>query len=319
MIIEDKILTQVEIETLEKEFLVQVDDYEYRSKLWSNFVVFFNKKSAIERRKYFTSYWRWFVDLSWKRLDTIDIDFFVDEVVENQIPMACMLGYPIIDKLLIYFRLHIFDRQTMATVFLQSKQKFLQSGFIIGEIDGKNYSILNAVEEIKTLGSRDSSSMKEAEFKVRLKNIMYPKKDLLIQKYFVYDSYWAIDQFIGVIYFFLGLKPEHVWYVVDGFMNPSKYFSDLSLEEQKVVENKNYDNERSVDVVAGVKTKSTKPSLPQIRTLINSQFPPDAAGQYKDITAVFARLGELAEENGMPEIGEMLYWDENQNKFVWKE
>ena len=64
--------------------------------------------------------------------------------------------------------------------------------------------------------------------------------------------------------------------------------------------------------------KSIPPGAKEIRKIIDAQFPKDKKGNYIDISGVFAKLGELAEQYGDVGINELLYWDEVKGKFWWK-
>lgn len=56
-----------------------------------------------------------------------------------------------------------------------------------------------------------------------------------------------------------------------------------------------------------------------IRKFIISEFGYIPDGQYKNLEEIIARLAELAIDFNRPEIADLYYFDEQQNKFVWKE
>jgi hypothetical protein len=56
-----------------------------------------------------------------------------------------------------------------------------------------------------------------------------------------------------------------------------------------------------------------------IRKIIISEFGYTPDGQYKNLEEVFARLQELAVDFNRPEIADLYYFDEEKNKFIWKE
>lgn len=56
-----------------------------------------------------------------------------------------------------------------------------------------------------------------------------------------------------------------------------------------------------------------------IRKIIISEFGYMPDGQYKNLEEIFTRLQELAVDFNRPEIADLYYFDEQKNKFVWKE
>lgn len=306
-------LNTLELEDKEKEFWKEFyNSPTKREEMLLNLKQFFTDKKNIDIKKYYFSYWRWYTVLIWKNLEALDKMSFVD-IVGNQIMMAILLGYDVWDKIIWYFGLKSYDESDMASLYLKIKNIFFSSSQIVGSWQGKELTIANLIEDIKILNAHDYDSIKEADLKMKLKQVMFPKNNALVKKYFTVDQDEAINRFVSLVNFFLGVDGDHIWYIVDVYINPEKYGQKQGDGVVGV---------KQTSLIASSMGQSQSPrinSLAQIQSLINSQFPPDASGQYADISAVFARLGELAEENDDDAITEMLYWDEGENRFRWKE
>ncbi|MEK7680514.1 MAG: hypothetical protein AAB348_00475 [Patescibacteria group bacterium] len=60
-------------------------------------------------------------------------------------------------------------------------------------------------------------------------------------------------------------------------------------------------------------------SLNDVKKNIEREFKKDAEGQFVNLEGALAKLADLAEKYGNPDIAEMYYFDEGENKFKWKE
>ena len=94
-----------------------------------------------------------------------------------------------------------------------------------------------------------------------------------------------------------------------------------SLEKSGTVENKFVKEEVKLDLpVLGSSNKKNKFTVfnEDIRKMILSELGYTPDGQYENLEEIFSRLAELAIYFNRPEIADLYYFDEQQNKFVWK-
>ena len=343
MFVNKQNLNPEEIEMKEGEYVALLRDNSSRKKTWEELRDFFDTQinSDSEIVSYYSNYWRWYVDLTWRNLDNLELDYFISEVAGKQIVSAILLDYEVQDKILWYLGLNVFGIPETQSAYFKIKNNFLESEMIVGEFQGRTVVIKDLVEEISLLNKKEErDSMAEAEFANKLLQLFVSNKDPLFEKYILTDLDTAVDRFIGLVHFFMGVDEDHIWYMVDAFMDPTKYegseadnslstsepaeeVKDNKIEEESVPGNEQAIIVESQKSLTAEQTPVVEPqarlTTGQVKSQIESEFKKDSEGNFEDIEGVMGRLSELAEENNDPSIAEMIYFDEEGNKFKWKE
>jgi hypothetical protein len=335
------IFDKIEHELRQK--MISIDDMRL---VWAQLHAFFTKATAGQIKSYMWNYFRLYTELSWRLLNFCDNEAVVF-FFKTQIPLALLMDFNVLGDLAWYSYNKVREEEAR-TFFNQVKNSFLSSAASLGISQGKEMTMAEVARQIMALNVGASDSIEMAEFRSRIRQIMFAKDNKMIEKYSFASPDDAIDRLITLTNFCLGVKPEHFYYVVQGMVNPERYDQIISsgilekkdeemwkidkkiidevlkeTEEKYLGENENGTNNNSyVDEKQNVMNKESndvKMSLINIKNLIDSSFPKDENGQYQDVGAVFERLEELANESNDPTIKEMLYWDEAEGGFKWKE
>ena len=294
---------------------------------------FFANPTQSEIKKYRHSYWRWYVLLTWNRLNSLPKDELVSTVFSQQLPIALLIDVDVWKSLMQYFVANNFFEDDLESFYLKIKKAFLESDAVIGEWQGKNVTVAELVKEIGSVYDKEDS-LSQADFESKLRQIISPEEEVS-KKYFIADPEKTKERFLYLVAFFETFTEENIWYVVDAFLNPEKYQKTASGAVLKPVSSnpplprpsgespkpstvplQPAPNKEEPKLVVPPTIRPT-PSPAQIKSQIESQFKKDADGNFTDIEGVMAKLNELSEKNNDPKIAEMMYYDETENKFKW--
>ena len=317
MFFEQKKLISSEIEQKEKEFGGILVDLEKSAILWKELRDFFTYNTTDDYR--FT-YWRWFVELTWYRFNTLSKED-LEGVMASQIPSALLQNYNVQDEILRYLGLRSIDEQEAQSLYVKMQKAFLESGALVGLWKGMELKVVDLAKEIDQI-SKQNDSLEEAEFESKLKQIMFPN-DPLANKYVTAGPDEAVRRFIDLVNFFQTFTQENIWYIVDSFLNPEKYqnaprgealpkVAPTPKAEPKIETPK----KEEVKLVVPPEIRS-KPTLQEIKSQMESQFKKDAEGNFEEVETVLAMLSTLSEKYEEPKIADMLYFDEKESKFKW--
>lgn len=310
-----------EFEELEKAIFDNDQTFDQIYETWQSLDQFFHSASYEQDLEFGLTYFRLYVRLTWKEmLSAIDSNYFV-EVIRRQISMAVLLDFDVLNQIMWYLGQNNADKNTLTSLYSKVKSAFLESEEVIGKWNGKDVKIKEIISEYVLLKNRGGSSMEEAEYVSKLKQIMFPKE---AAEYILVDSDAGVERFLELVEFFQVIDNEKIWPVVDAFLNPEKY---QNVEGQPAVPAPTPVPKPAAPPVQASKPSVAppvpKPSVPvkptsqQIKSQIESQFKKDAEGNFADVEGVMAKLGELAEKNNDQSIADMLYYDEKTAKFVW--
>lgn len=315
--------------------------------------------SALMDEEYRFSYFRWYTDLAWKSFNNRDRDFVINIAMARQVPMAILLDFEVWRNVMWYLAMRTLDRQDMEEFYFKMREAFLNSEAIVGKWQGKNILVKDLVNEIKSLNARAADSMENAEFESRLQQIMFDKNNPFFETYVSTDLDTAVDRFIGLVNFFLGIDEKHIWYTVESFLHPEKFenptlqniIATSSVRDKTEPAPQNSVNKyesmsqkldaeiKAMESAATpvAKVEPEKPAVPsptpkeasvaeapaklsatQIKSKIESEFKQDLDGNFVDIEGVMRKLEEFAETYNDPKIADMIYYDEEDDKFKWK-
>jgi hypothetical protein len=297
-------------------------------------------------KKYKTTYWRWYTELTWDRLNGLSEQILVNIAIGQQVPTALLLGINVWQDLMRYFLANNYLENNVESLYIKVKKSFQESKVTVGVWKGSDITVADLVKEAKEINKRNDS-LAEAEFENKLKQIML-SNDWLVQEYAAEDSDDAAGAFIELIAFFETFTEENIWFVVDSFINPEKYQNGAgevpsaapkpAASERPVSKSvpttppKPVISSETISKPPVLKpTVSTKPTLQetrvvepqvrpttaQIKSEIESQFKKDDKGNFEDIETVLAMLSTLSEKYNDPKIADMMYFDEKENKFKW--
>ncbi len=272
---------------------------------WKDLDSFFAKDMYEKDKVWRWTYFRVYVLLSWKVIDTItDADVFA-QIMARQAPMAIILDIDIFKEMLWFFSANKADKARLASLYFKVRNNFLNSQEFLGEYQGKNVQLKDLVLEYADL-KRTDNSMRMAEFISKLNQILFP---LEAEQYFgVGNKADGVDRLLELVNFFEDIDTvEKLQEVLEVFLNPQVYDEPASL----FVTN---DEEAELDVE---NVRMQVPVLSEIKSQIESEFPKNEAGEFQDIEAVLNKLQELSGQYNNPEIANLLYFDEQDAQFKW--
>ncbi len=353
-----------EFEQLEKQIIDNDQTFDQIYETWKILDDFFVQNSYEKDFDWRMTYFRVYVRLTWKVLGTIvDSNKFI-EIMRRQVPMAIILDINILQQMMWFLAFNKEDKNQLISLYQKIRLAVLESEQVIGSWQNSNVTVKDLASEYLLMQQRGVSSIEEAEFLSKVKQIMFPKE---IEQYIFVNQDEGVDRFLELVEFFDYIDNEKIWTVVDVFLNPEKYNvnkpednkleSEQELEggEEKVEEptpqisaNKYESMSQKLDeeikaaensVVPAapvVKIESEKPfvakpapqapaveeqtklSASQIKSQIESEFKQDLDGNFEDIEGVMRKLEEFAEMYNDPKISDMIYFDEEDDKFKWK-
>ncbi len=301
-------LTPQEIQVVDQNYKKAILDPVQRDFVYDGLRTVFAQLSSVEDRVLLLCYFRWYVNLTWRVLNRVSPEEFENIAIRRQIPVAILLDYDVLENVMWYFNARVPEASDMTALFSKVRDAFVGSEAILGTWQGKEVTVAEAVKQMKLIMSYDNDTIQMAEFRTKLKQMMFPKREQneLFYKYFTIDPDVATERFVDLLEFFLTVEPDDIKSVVDGVIYPEEERTeDLSV--------------KSSEAASSAEKRLSIPDVKSVKTQINSQFRKSADGNYEDIDGVFAKLDELSRKYNDPKIAEMLYWDEAKGQFVWQE
>lgn len=355
----DQQLDDATLEKKEAEFRQIVADGSKVEETLAELRKFFTGKSEKEAFAYRHSYWRWFVRLTWERLNTLSKEEFVS-TISTQVPMALLLEIDVSKDTLRYFSVNAYSEEELAPLYIKVKDAFLSSGAILGSFQGKDMIVRDVVQDLIRIQKLGKNSLEYPQFLAKLQAAFFPKNDLLLQKYVLASPETVVDFFIGLVNFFRGVEPENIFYVLDFFVHPESYneLEDKSAEVVQREEKEETQESISVPTVvnnspakqaqrekvkivnkqetkappvkkptpASSPVKTIKPEMPQqkfsfkdIKRMIEARFTLNAKGEIEDSNGVVLLLEEFAKMHSNDRIRELYYFDVTEGKFKWND
>ncbi len=327
-----------DIEAKEKEFRSLLDLGKEEEKMWADLHGAF-KDDANNDQAYWYTYFRWYTELTWRRLEGLNDEEFFEIVVARQIPMAILTDHDVWNSLLWTLSTRWYATGDMADAYQRIRDTFSSSKGVLGQENGKSITLADLFADIRRLNDTGNDSFQMVALRSRIKNLFYPASQPLV-KYLNPDQDTAVRQFIDLNHFFLGTEVDDITAVVDIFLHPENYTAGTAAGLGSVPT-------PPASITAPVQASTTPPapapvrprvvrppkvapsspaekplekkkmSYPDIRAMVDSRFEKDEKGQYKNIAGVAALLEQLAKDQNDPAIEDLYYFDERTGKFRW--
>src|SRR3989339_111692 len=222
-------LSNEEIEKKEQEFSDFISDVSKSEAVFKELQSFFADLSLSESiKKYGMTYWRWYVWLTWDRLNSLKKEELVS-VFGSQVPVAFFLDFDVFKCLMEYFISNNYFEGDLDFLYVKVKKSFQESQAIIGVWGGKDVTVAELVKEIKLIGDR-KDSLEQAEFESKLSQIFFPNNPL-VDEYVLVDFDKAVQRFVDLVMFFQIIDENSIWVVVNNFINSKNFKNVNSVEE----------------------------------------------------------------------------------------
>lgn len=317
-----KNLTGSELEQEEFRFNAKISNAELADEAWGELGTLFDQNPNL-KNDYRLSYWRWFVILSWQKVYSVDPEIFL-LIIKDQVPMAILAKIDVLDRILRYLAQNFYYREDLGSYFNKVRSEFFKSETVLGQWQGQDVRIKDAIAEFSALKKRNAGSMETAEFISKLGQAMFPKE---VVEYAYVDLNLGVERFIELINFFQDIDNEKkILKVLDAFLVSTKSNSEEGARvSEEVVEkelrlNESVDKENLQPTVKMSDFNETVKILTpqQIKSQIESEFKKDTEGNFEDIDAVMRKLEEFTEMYNDPKIADLIYFDEEEGRFKWK-
>lgn len=283
---------------------------------------FFVEHGTQKEFQFFTSYFRWSVLLTWRRLSDVSRDDMVQLVVPRQIIAALALDFDVWLELVWYLNLYTLDEAEMKMVYEKMRNSFFQSPAIISIVDGKEITQAEMIREIQSLDRKKNDALLMAEF--------YSKYSSSIAKSIPeYDQYFPVAKekllrsFVDLTHFFMGVGPENIYVLVDTTLHREKY--EAIAMRPKILVSRYLQSNDDVEVIPQENQEDITLSEP-IQTLYKSiqqelqtKFTIGADGQFENIEGVIGYLDELATAQNDEKIRDLYVFNENTGMFEWNQ
>jgi hypothetical protein len=320
-----KDLSIEEFANLEREIRDSHVDTAALSSTWQSLNIYFKDALPEDIEKFKWTYFRIYTELSWKMFGSQSRDFVVNMAIKNQIPMALSLEFDVLNEMLSYLSLRTFDNLDMQGLYLKIKKAFLESDFQVGNWQGNKVRLSDLVKEIRMISNK-SDSLEQAEFENKLRQILF-FSDPIAATYIEIQSNEAVQRFIDLVMFFDAIDENKITPVINSLSIPEN-FQNVISEQQEVkggsVENpeeaelQNLEEwDADIDLAAGGEALIML-TPQQIKSQIESEFKKDNEGNFEDIDAVMRKLEEFTEMYNDPKIADLIYFDEEEDRFKWK-
>lgn len=270
-------------------------------------------------------------EMIWDDLLWLPVDEFVEIAIKKQIVEALFLNFDVFLKIVWYFNHKCIRIDDYRSLFIQTKDAFLQSGAIIGYWEEKKYTIYDAVQEMKLIRSKGRDSIEMAQFIEKIRKIINLDNDEFANEFFMAESNDFYTGLINLIEFYLETKPEEMAIKVLKYTRPDienveEYIADISAFEKSLPPTEKPLLPKSMVILSNYEPKSVKepdaiklakPSYSEISQKIDAVFEKDADGNYEDLDSVMMALEKASKKYNDPKIAELYYFDEQAGKFKW--
>jgi hypothetical protein len=125
---------------------------------------------------------------------------------------------------------------------------------------GNLFSVEKAFEMIKLMQRPSATTIEVAETFGAIQTALFSKTNDLFETYFYAAPDTAVDRFVDLVNFFIGVKPDKIWYVVDAYMHPDRYQEEPAKKENKE------------NLETASPSISEKPSYAEIKQTIESSY-----------------------------------------------
>lgn len=280
---------------------------------------FFVEHGTQKEFQFFTSYFRWSVLLTWRRLSDVSRDDMVQLVVPRQIIAALALDFDVWLELVWYLNLYTLDEAEMKMVYEKMRNSFFLSPAIISIVDGKEITQAEMIREIQSLDRKKNDALLMAEF--------YSKYSGSIAKSIPeYDQYFPVAKekllrsFVDLTHFFMGVGPENIYVLVDTTLHREKY--EAMAMRPKILDSRYLDKNNDIDNQPPSQEEGKgkiQNSYQDTQRQIQTKFTLGADGQFENIEGVIGYLDELATAQNDEKIRDLYVFNENTGMFEWNQ
>lgn len=302
-------------------------------RLWIELEIFFSKATPEMEKKYWWSYFRWYVELSWSTLSVREPKYISDTLFARLVPLAILLEIDVWKEFIRYLDFHYFAPGEMVVFYENVKKNFLKSTAHVGTWQGKDLSVADLVREITIVNQeKKESSLRFAEVLAKVHEMYFPENpeaDEYLERYVTISAQEAAVRFVDLVNFFLGVDGSLIEATVEGLLHGEKLEQIMAAnaEEEKNLQvatapkpvvSKKIENKVPVENKVP-ETKQERPSNGEIKKMVEQMFPPNKAKQDSDYDKIVAMLNTLSDRYQDQSIQDLYFYNEKEGSFQWNE
>jgi len=233
-------------------------------------------------------------------------EFLANNIFGRLFTMGILLDYDPRKELFFFLNSFSSDVNEMRSIYLKCREALFTSGSLVGYWQNQPVTVADLVGEIRILNAQNYDSLKVAEFKEKLKNILFSRKDKYeeFENYFIVDRDMAMVRFLDAINLFLGVSDEKIYFLVDAYLSPWKY---------------NLLNGNVSEIVAPEEVAPIQEIEVAVSQSLDFNKIKEELSKMQEPENILIKLQELSNQYNDPDILSWYYFDEQTGEFKWRE
>lgn len=330
-------LSEAEISQADQYFLDSVyGDPELEQKIWSDLHEDFKNVTPQQEYDLQASYFRWYTELTWRRVESLSPEQFANIAIARQSLLALKLSYNVLNAIMWHLETNATSEEEMQNIYQNLRQQFKTSSAIVGK-DAKRvqYTMKDFIDLVDKKLFNDDNSITRAQESSHINEILFGLVDLHSED-LLFNPIKVRDQIEDLIGFFLGVDADHIWYVVRAYTHPEeKQQSELTPKNvsiKKIPENPSPEKTVEIpvqrDTLLDNSTESLRNTLEWLKTFESPKLAWDALGQRvkEEVTELdfdsanaIMQLTFFLKQNGYASEPDIVYYDQGSNSFHWNQ
>lgn len=328
-----------ELLILEQEFWNLYSNAPAQESMLSVMHRYFSKSNPEQDRQYYTSYFQWYTELTWKKLSLFSVDEISEVALGRQFFVAVMLDIDVVEKILRYLSRTLTYKEAQQRYGLM-RQALLNSKAHVGTVGGKSYMVKDIFLEMQRRVDSNEVSYKRAELFTLVERMAadWEKHQLSKRPFPVLQPTEFVQSFVEQMAFFQDTTFEDIPDILlhfesdDWFAEEEQVTSKLqsgSSPSQPIFTQEKPQQPPALTFETAIAALLTQ-DLSQIDQLVPQLQASEAQQSFiaalkaqtnlqdqNHVSAVFQGLAELA--NKGVDMQHALYFDEESGAFVWED
>ncbi len=339
---QQKKLTPEELSKAEEEY--RDLDPKGEAELWDGLHYYFLRASVTADRVWWLSYFRWYTELTWRFLPQRSDEVVSAVAYARQLVMAVLLDFDPVTELIMYINEKPWDEEGVARFYTRVRDGVMKSSAIVGVSKGREITLADLFRELSLI-KQANDTLRMAEFITRLRDVLFPKTDTLLDEYVPMEAERGANVLTDVMLFFLEVVPESFYAVMQTSLHPEYYETgaaegesaspaeeaeaDLSSEPaEESIEGAEsvapaQSEEAGIDESAATPNVSeetprapSRPTNTELRAMVEALIPADLPPE-EQAPRIVEMLSDLADRYHDETIRDVYYFDETTGRFEW--
>ena len=254
-------------------------------------------------RKYFNTYWKWYVMVTWKNFSSLD-EILLSQTIPYQFMMAFRLGYDITNFYANQIVSFIPEDKIQDTTHGSISEQIKNSQLPFDYHSGK--TVAELVRDIQNITRLDE--FERSQIYADIEVFLFEEEDIKTNE----EKLKRVNELFDFFTFMSDPKAIQIFrkvYTDTAIYLPGNLIDSVIEEITMGTDNENI----SIVVEKNAVEKSYNTIRAQVLSLIEGSYGDD--GDEK----ILAALQKISEDSNDPHILDLYYYDEQSGKFVWNE